>query len=821
MRLYERFADKGYHSSIATTFGIDFDAYENIVLPRVRGAGCRNNIVIADGRMLTHALGGASVLPRQAGKLYTAGGASTQRLFHPKLFLQVGRKGGRLIIGSANLTAAGLAGNLELVALLSCGAEQDGEQALIAQAWDYLREFIDHSDPMLPMQQEWMQNRSAWLRGATPAEGLVTMADGTEAALLLARPNSGIGPRYTALIDEPVNRLIVVSPYWDEQLTALSFLAERLAPKEIAVLIDPETELFPRDAADKLPNLKLYRRDGFESGRFIHAKALIAETDTADHLLIGSANCTLSALGTGGIAGHNEEASLYRRLPSGGTTVALGLERILKDEKRIEPEDLPELRYEDDLELNGLSQRHTGTFSLHGDTLSWRPAAHINEPENREIQLLNASCAEIGASPSKLQDNGSGKLRYHVDATDDVPAFAGFVKAEDFAPAIITHIDVLQASIRETHSRKTENVLAQLNCESEASLALLEVLDVLENIEDTNAKASGEGVSIPTAQKPADDGASNSHRKLSYEEFIAGRRPHQSGAALHTSLGGSDDSIVRGFLNRIVGLSALLAASEEEDEETLKAAFDLGDETGDAEAAMAAGEDFEHKPKQEPRHEPDEEERRRRAKQRKATKDQLVSAANNFSKRIDLKQERDQLSARDFLRLRALLMIICAAGWKGTDKEKDKQEGRTSLQVLPVEADPNSWPLVIGRLLFKVFGGRTPVVYSLKLDTDHDQLPVDLIECWATCLWCLQACLVAPMSGAERQKIVRHIAPLLEQTYRRTHLSEEELLAPSFTQVMEGLSAQYAERLGVDPEALMRGHRRICGKIFSTAQEIS
>lgn len=70
MRLYERFADKGYHSSIATTFGIDFDAYENIVLPRIRGAGCRNNMVLADARMLTHALGGASPLPRQAGRLY-------------------------------------------------------------------------------------------------------------------------------------------------------------------------------------------------------------------------------------------------------------------------------------------------------------------------------------------------------------------------------------------------------------------------------------------------------------------------------------------------------------------------------------------------------------------------------------------------------------------------------------------------------------------------------------------------------------------------------------------------------------------------------
>lgn len=27
MKLYEKFADNGFHSSIVTTFGIDFDAY--------------------------------------------------------------------------------------------------------------------------------------------------------------------------------------------------------------------------------------------------------------------------------------------------------------------------------------------------------------------------------------------------------------------------------------------------------------------------------------------------------------------------------------------------------------------------------------------------------------------------------------------------------------------------------------------------------------------------------------------------------------------------------------------------------------------------
>ena len=109
MKLYEQFAEKNFHTSVAATFGIDFDAYESIVLPRLRGAGCRNNIVIPDSRMLTHALDGASALPNHAGQLYTVNGASAQGVFHPKVFLQFGRRGGRLIVSSANLTASGLA----------------------------------------------------------------------------------------------------------------------------------------------------------------------------------------------------------------------------------------------------------------------------------------------------------------------------------------------------------------------------------------------------------------------------------------------------------------------------------------------------------------------------------------------------------------------------------------------------------------------------------------------------------------------------------------------------------------------------------------
>lgn len=816
MKLYERFADKGYHSSIATTFGIDFGAYENIVLPRVRGAGCRNNMVIADRRMLTHALGGAG-LPRQAGRLYTASGARTERLFHPKLFLQIGRKGGRLIIGSANLTAAGLAGNLELVTMIECGTEDSGAQRLVAQAWHYLSGMADPAAPMLPAQQEWMLARAGWLQHAVPASEPVRLGDGTRAGLLFADRQSGIGARLAALIDEPVKRLIVISPYWDEELAALLALQNALAPQETALLIDPKTKLFPPAATEALSGTKLYARNGFADGRFMHAKALIAETASADHLLIGSANCTRAALGTIAMAGHNEEAGFYRRLPANSAVRTLGLATLLEHSKRIAPEDLPPLHYDDELAFDALAQSHPGTFSLHGNTMVWCPAVHIEEPESYTIELLGSTGEAQEINAEAIESAANGKVRYRIDIGEELPAFARPLGQITFSPAIITVIDVLQAAIRETHSRNVENTLAQLDDETEASLTLLEILDVLEKIENPDSESAGDGVSIPKASQQADETNGPQHQTLSYDEFIAGRRPHHAGPVLHNSLGSSDISIVRGFLNRIVGLNTLTVAPDEEDDDAaFKAAFDLGDETDNAEAAMASGEEFDTKPQPTTQMKPGEDERQSRTKQRKATRDQIVTAAANFSKRIDLKQEVGSLSPRDFLRLRALLMILCAASWKGTDNGKDSQKGRTALQVLPVEGDSStSWPYVIGRLLFKIFGGTNPAIRQLKIDSDHDQIPTDLIECWATCFWCLQACLAAPLSPPERAKIDRHIVPLTSQAYRSTQLSHDELLAPSVTDVMDGMSTQYAERLGIDSEAITRAHRTLCKSLIA------
>ncbi len=821
MKIYERFADKGYHSSILTTFGVDFSAYENIVLPRLRGAGCRNNIVIPDARMLTHALTDISTLPRHAGKLYTVAGATARQVFHPKLFLQVGRKGGRIMVGSANLTSSGLAGNLELVGTVSCGAEESAELRLVATAWQYLKRFVGNDQEELRRQNDWMLARAPWLRRAVSATDEAGLVDKTEAALLTTGMRLGIGQRFAALVDEPVTRLIVVSPYWDKSLSALSYLNEQLAPREISVVIDPEVRQFPKNAATAFSNLRLYSRSGFREGRFLHAKLIVAQTESADLVLFGSANCTVAAIGREDSAGENEEVCLYRRFPSDTIIEALGLASVLTEDHAIPSEELDEPGVNDDLPLEELARLTPGLFEVRVDVLVWRPAPSI-DAEQCTIELLDENGMLIPCTLSPLP--GNRERRFQISGTELRPSFARLVfpDGDRSAPAIVTLIDRMISEIRETRSRKTENALRALDSETEAELMLIEVIDILERVDLDGGKGK-DPISIPKPRQERSDEPEVRYKVLCYEQFVAGRCPRASQASLtHNSLAGSEVTLVRGFLNRILGMEGQRDEFEDlDDNDVMHGAFNLGDETADAEAAIAMGEEFGNDVKTQDEEELKKAARKRKSTQRNATRHQLVTTARKFGRRIKDRQENGLLDNRDILRLRALMMIIAAASWAGSESKKGKQPARASIQVLPAEGDSDSWPLVMGRLLFAVFGGNDPAIRQLNISNEHDQIPNDFVECWATCYWCFQACLKVDISEEEMSRITKYLSPIASYAYCMTLPTKKELLGEDVMAIINFMSARYAERIGVDPEAIRNGHQSFVEALFQTDQAIA
>jgi hypothetical protein len=215
-------------------------------------------------------------------------------------------------------------------------------------------------------------------------------------------------------------------------------------------------------------------------------------------------------------------------------------------------------------------------------------------------------------------------------------------------------------------------------------------------------------------------------------------------------------SLVRGFLNRILGIGDEDIRSGIEEERNLDKAFDLGDETANAEEEMNRGETFDPEAGDKSPEERLREERRRKTAQRKATRDQIADAVRAFNERISERKSNDTLTTFDVLRLRALLMIVAAAGWAGRDT--DAGESRQNIVAGPAGAGwRGQLAPACGAGSFWFFGGNDPAIQHVNLDALHEQLTDDILECWATCFWCLQACLGAPCSKDEQAALARYI----------------------------------------------------------------
>jgi hypothetical protein len=803
VKLYERFGDSGFHSCITTTFGIDFDAYESITLPRLRGANCFNNMLLVDSRMLTYALDGASRLPEHAGRHYTVTGVDAKAVFHPKITLQLGRRSGRAIISSANMTASGLAGNLELAGQITCTQEPLGEARLIAAVWAYLESVLGDQDQALAHQLEWLRVRTPWLLDIDPASEIVNLADGTAAALLTGNGNAaGIGTRFTALVDgERVERLVVLGPYWDEDLSSLIALASALTPSKLAILIDRKTELFPAHAARSLKSAELFDLNEFGMGRFIHAKAIIVETELADHVLFGSANCTVAALGTGNYVGANHEACLYRRLPPRSILAALGLDKVIDEGIAVRPDELPAYRKEEPLPLAEAAQRSPGRFECAFDTLFWHPPRAGDIPAS--IELLNSAGDRLPIKLTPLNGDGEKPRRFQMSSAKVRPAFARlrFIDEQLSAPAIVALVDALRETIREARGKKAEAAAFLLSDETEEGLWLWEVLNDLEVAELAQREQS------PAAQRrrasSCADEIEEQHQTFEYEEFIKGRRPKTEGPSFaRNSLAGSELSLVRDFLNRVLMMGDDLSTNDVQDEHDVAFGLDLGDETADAAGALEHGEDFAAAPGPVDEAAEQKEAERGRVVRARATRDQIIHAIEAFSVRLKEKMQADKIGSIDALRLRAMLMIIVTAA-----QPRDGGRDPTSLQVLPLNNEADGWPRLIGRLLYAFFGGNCPAIRHLKVEAIHDQLPDDILESWATALWAVQAGISAVKTrrslkqGAEQQ-----LMRLAEQIYARTGLHPHEFGRGVEHKVFTGLNDRFAPRLGLRAEQLLIAH---------------
>lgn len=382
MRYDETFNQDGFHSALLTSYSYDPVVFRNVILTRMRGNGCRNIAVLVDQDMLNRTLSLVKTAER-AGSAYHLAKRAVSGAFHPKIVLRLGKAKGSLMIGSANLTTGGLTGNMEALAELTISEAEMSAAPLLAYALKYFERHSDPKDKAMRDALSRARDKTPWLADVEGTQEIEV--DGRRLLLATDDDSAAIGENFASFIgDDTIDRLIVVSPYWDKNLSGLERLRSALGMPDTAMIVDAgaDEQGFTRNAFISQKGVTLHSTEQHDAGwdrkdqiRRLHAKVIIACGEEADYVLAGSANVTAPGLyGRYGGEG-NAEACLIREEPRGTALDRLGLSVCLSEEMALE-----------DLKLRpeGVDQDHVsdedliwppdgGSMWIEHGSLFWRP----------------------------------------------------------------------------------------------------------------------------------------------------------------------------------------------------------------------------------------------------------------------------------------------------------------------------------------------------------------------------------------------------------------------------------------------------------------
>lgn len=514
MKLLEAIGRQGYVASVATSFSCDLPFYESQVLHRLRTAGCTNNLLLVDATAYVEGLPSQAPLTYHAGKLYSVLPIDVKAAFHPKVFVQVGREQGRALLGSANVSLQGWARNREVVVELAFKGLDDPMRPLIARLYRYATSFCERSARATAFQLNELEREAPWVLGEQ-GEGPVVLRDGRTIALVLGPTHDSFGGQFARLIgSDTVKRLFALAPFWDEHGKAFAELAAAIGAESRVAVIQQETVSLARAAAGSMRAIAY----PVTPDRYLHAKVYVAEGKDADHLLVGSANCSVRALGTRDVAPRNAEACLYERLPPGTALRVLGLDAVVASGVPVSPQDLPE----DSLDEPGERPRPLlpGSCEREGCRIRWHPAPNLPAAPSR-LELLDRRMGLLGQWPV-VEERASMWCDPDENALMEAWAARGVLQDGSVTAPVVLHlVEHLRRSAPARDGTGVSAIVQRLRIGAADVLELLGPFQRLLFRQGTASKPAP-GRSAPEHRKDGGDTGVQPSR-LGYAEFIAGR----------------------------------------------------------------------------------------------------------------------------------------------------------------------------------------------------------------------------------------------------------------------------------------------------------
>jgi hypothetical protein len=400
-----------YSSCIITTYTFDFAFFEERIMSILRTSNIKNVNVFLDGKYLANQNENTTGNEFKTHKTYSLNPIYETGVFHPKIMLLTGPKNGLLIIGSGNLTTSGLSTNDEIWGDFHLKSIESPNAPLFAATWKYLQQYFSQAKGFNLQKLNWITQRSPWLNEIInlPATDFISINNELEIKFIA---NSVNQTTYQELVkslpDQPIRKLTIISPFFDEKGMALEQFSKDFKIKEFVCITDTQFGLLPTKLDDGLSSqIQFYNwmdcLDGFDK-RFnrLHAKIFHFEFENGwEYLLIGSANATFNALGSSIIKPKNAEAGilLRRKMKTGylnelgiSTKNATPIELKSNDRKKTNIGDnIPDVKYDNQIICAEIINNKLSIFFK-------------KEPEKQsEIVVLNDENNVIEKHPVEIQ----------------------------------------------------------------------------------------------------------------------------------------------------------------------------------------------------------------------------------------------------------------------------------------------------------------------------------------------------------------------------------------------------------------------------------
>jgi hypothetical protein len=283
-------------SAILLTYELDLPVYDGWVRRRLASAGVVNQVVFCDLSVYNRELESLSAA-RRCGRRYSVVPIPQPASFHPKVYVLLGRRHGRRIVSSGNLTLGGMLRNAEVAGVF------DYDRGRMAGPHPAFRAVVDWASDMAASAPSVVRKQLSRARAIANWLELSPLPDGRE--ILIGGPGrSPLLDQARAILGRTVPvRATVLSSSFDRRLTALERLVKLTRSGLVRCVVKPNDVHIDGKAARRLrgavtwhPFVDPFPREKRRKDVRAHAKLIILECDDRELVLYGSANASRPAL---------------------------------------------------------------------------------------------------------------------------------------------------------------------------------------------------------------------------------------------------------------------------------------------------------------------------------------------------------------------------------------------------------------------------------------------------------------------------------------------------------------------------------------------